>query len=60
MGWLHRILDRIADWMTSDARAEHEHVQQDEQPRHVYRPTDGSDMIASARALSGPEGDGDE
>lgn len=57
---ISRILSRLADWLTADARAEHEDTQQDDQPwafRSFYRPTDGSDMTASARNMIPTEED---
>jgi hypothetical protein len=60
-GLLRRTLHRLADWITQDARAEHEQTQQPDgfvfRSRATRHPNDEA-MPQSARAMAGPDDEG--
>lgn len=50
MGWTIRILSRLADWLTSDARAEHQDTQPPQLDGFVFRSRQG-DVRDTAAAM---------
>jgi hypothetical protein len=59
-GLLRRTLHRLADWITRDARAEHEQTQQPDGFVFRSRATrhNNEAMKQSARAMAGPDDEG--